>query len=338
MGGLVCMALLLLSCASPAERLDREAAEFGFRRSIVTGDPFRHVVYVNSAFLTPVPHSGVVHVYLEGDGSPWLDPRTISPDPTPRRPLMLRLMSQDTAPAVYLGRPCYLGLAADAECSPPVWTSGRYSERVVASMAQALRKVLAARPADTLAFLGHSGGGTLAMLLAERFPRTRAVLTIAGNLDVRAWAELHGYSPLKESLDPSQRPPLPGQIFQLHGAGVKDRNIPLAVLRAAVARQPRARLAVFDQFGHACCWESVWQALLAQLPAAGEVPQASRRPGTYCTPAVGRLPSAASTSRRLTLVAGESAAGAADPVGDRHVQRDVRGRVGQAALQPRCTD
>jgi predicted alpha/beta hydrolase family esterase len=327
------MALLLLGCASPAERLDREAAGFGFHRSIVTGNPFRHVVYVNSAFYTNGPRSAVVHVYLEGDGSPWLDSRTVSPDPTPRRPLMLRLMAQDPAPAVYLGRPCYLGLVADAECSPLVWTSGRYSDRVVASMAQALRKVLASRPADTLVFLGHSGGGTLAMLLAERFPRTRAVLTIAGNLDVHAWAKLHEYSPLRGSLDPSHRPPLPRWIFQLHGVGAKDRNIPLSILKAAVARQPGARLVVFGQFGHVCCWESVWRVLLGWLPASGEVPRISRRRGTYCTPAVGPLPSARSTLRGADARGRTMDCGAADLEGDREVPRDVHG---PAALRCRA--
>jgi hypothetical protein len=261
------LALTLLACASPAERLDREAAGFGFHRSVVTGDPFRHVVYVNVAFRSSLYSSGPVHVYLEGDGSPWLDSETISPDPTPRRPLMLRLMAQDPAPALYLGRPCYQGLATETSCSPTVWTSGRYSERVVASMARALLTVLQSRPAAPLDFVGHSGGGTLAMLLAKRFPQTRAVLTLAGNLDVQGWTKLHGYSPLQESLDPARRPPLPRRVAQLHAAGARDREVPLPVLRAAVARQPGARLLVFDRFDHACCWGSVWQFLLARLQA-----------------------------------------------------------------------
>ena len=35
-------------------------------------------------------------------------------------------MGLDPAPSVYLGRPCYLGRAADPGCHPWYWTHGRY--------------------------------------------------------------------------------------------------------------------------------------------------------------------------------------------------------------------
>ena len=67
--------------------------------------------------------------------------------------------------------------------------------------------------------IGYSGGGTLAQLVAEKFTQTRAVVTLAGNLDLAAWVQLHDYTPLGGSLNPAERPPLPGHILQIHYVG-----------------------------------------------------------------------------------------------------------------------
>ena len=70
-------------------------------------------------------------------------------------------------------------------------------------MAAALSDILQRRPYQGLVLIGYSGGGVLAMLLAEQFPATQAVVTVAGNLDTDAWAIEHGYSPLRGSLNPA---------------------------------------------------------------------------------------------------------------------------------------
>ena len=70
-----------------------------------------------------------------------------------------------------------------------LWTSARYGDEAVASMAAALRPDLAMESGyDRVVWVGHSGGGALAMLLAERVPETTAVVTIAADLDTEAWA------------------------------------------------------------------------------------------------------------------------------------------------------
>lgn len=109
-------------------------------------------------------------------------------DPGPRNPLMLKLMALDTAPAVYLGRPCYPGLSRQPPCNPALWTSGRYSPQVLASLARALQTLIRDTGSRGIVLIGHSGGGTLAMLLAARVPDVRAVVTLAGNLDPDACA------------------------------------------------------------------------------------------------------------------------------------------------------
>lgn len=54
---------------------------------------------------------------------------------------MLRLMALDPAPSVYLGRPCYHGLAAPCRARRS-FGRARYSARVLDSMAAALRSLL----------------------------------------------------------------------------------------------------------------------------------------------------------------------------------------------------
>lgn len=254
--------MLLLGCAlSPVERIEQDVRDYGFTRQVVFGDGFSHVIYRNNGS----SRSGPLHVYLEGDGSPWLQGRFIATDPTPRNPVMLHLMALDSTPSVYLGRPCYHGLMDQASCVPQYWTHGRYSMRVVLSMAAVLRRAFASGQYTGLMFFGHSGGGTLAMLLAERFPQTQVVVTLAGNLDPDAWTQYHDYSPLRSSLNPSRRTSLDPAIYQLHLVGGRDENIPPRLSHAAVARQKKAEIRIINNFNHGCCWHKLWSTVLQML-------------------------------------------------------------------------
>ncbi|MFO1352903.1 MAG: alpha/beta hydrolase [Gammaproteobacteria bacterium] len=254
--------LTLVACTAPGKRLDAVAAGLGFERVVVRGTAFNHVVYRNAAWEA---NDKPLHVYLDGDGSPWLNRRQIAPEPTPREPLVLEWMVQDSAPSVYLGRPCYHGEASTPPCTPLLWTLRRYAPEIIDSMAAALRTINPARRQRPLVLIGYSGGGALAMLLAERVPETTAVLTIAGNLDITAWADLHGYTPLYGSLNPTTQAPLPPRIAQLHYSGGKDANIPPALSRAALERQPCAILIEVPSYEHVCCWRQKWSDILANL-------------------------------------------------------------------------
>lgn len=232
---------------------------------MLPGTAFEH-----RAYLRPGPLALALHVYLENDGRPWRTPREISADPNPRRPLMLEALAGDRAPALYLGRPCYLvGPPLPAGCSPLLWTHRRYAPEVVDSLAAALAHFLDERPHEQLVFLGHSGGGTLAVLLAERFAQTRAVVTLAANLDLGAWSRLHGYSPLDGSLDPRTRPPLPPTVAQWHYVGELDREVPPTLAQGYRIDHPRAGVEAVPGQDHACCWLEHWPAVLARLRALG---------------------------------------------------------------------
>lgn len=225
----------------------------------VCGDGLLHRVLVQ-----PADVRDEIHVYIEGDGTPWVDGTKVAVDPTPRRPLALRLMRRDRAFSIYAGRPCYSGLAASEGCSSTLWTSGRYSPVVVNSMRVVVRRLLDTYGAKRLVLIGHSGGGTLAVLLAPSFDETVAVITVGGNLDVRAWAQWHGYAPLDASLNPVDLPPLPARIRQLHLVGGRDGNVPPDIATRAIERLGSTAI-VYPRFDHACCWERQWPDVLRQL-------------------------------------------------------------------------
>lgn len=173
-------------------------------------------------------------------------------------------MQLDPAPSIYVGRPCHFGLARSRNCTPRVWTHARYGAEVVASMEAALRATLGARAERPLVLIGFSGGGVLAHLLASRFATTTAVVTIASNLDVAAWAAWHDYTPLDGSLNPVDAPPLAPHIVQIHLVGENDRNVPPQLATNALERlqQTPTILAGAD---HTCCWARVWPSVLDRL-------------------------------------------------------------------------
>jgi pimeloyl-ACP methyl ester carboxylesterase len=251
----------LTGCGTPAERFADQARTLGLAREVATGAGFRHVLYwKDSGRAAPV-----LHVYVDGDGMPELRGFPTA-DPTPRNPLMLRLLALDPGPAVLIGRPCYYGLADDAGCGPALWTEERYSEAVVTSMAAVVRQLLARGPHRQVAWFGHSGGGTLAVLLAGRVPESVSVVTVAANLDIDAWADARGARRLAGSLNPAREPPLPAAVAQHHYAGGRDEIVPPEITRRGMG--DGAALTVIPSYDHRCCWEELWPALLADVAAA----------------------------------------------------------------------
>ncbi len=257
--GAFIIAIGVVACSGPSQRIDELAHQQGYHRTVAEGAGFMHIAYIKG----DLAGVDIVHVYLGGDGTPWTDRRRISRDPTPRNPLMLRLMGLDPSPGIYLGRPCYHGLNLSPPCTAALWTGHRYSRQVVDSMTAALERLVGTEKA--LVLLGYSGGGTLAMLLAERLPNVRGVVTVAANLDIDAWTRLHGYTPLRGSLNPALRPPLARHIHQLHIAGGRDRRVPAEIIRPVALRQHDARFLVLEEQDHKCCWGEAWPALLAGL-------------------------------------------------------------------------
>jgi hypothetical protein len=244
-------------CVAPRARLAHLARAARFQEDLVTGATFRHRIYRREA-LDP-DASGVLHVYIEGDGQPFLSPTTVALDPTPREPLMLRLMALDPARSLYLGRPCYFDLSHDPGCDPSFWTVRRFSPEVVNSLAVVLRSEVVRAHAREVELYGHSGGGTLAVLLAARVASVTRVVTIGATLDTTAWCALHGYTPLLGSMNPTELGPHPGLPRMLHLVGSQDTNTPPELVQSAAAKiGASGSVRIVRGYTHNCCWQEIW--------------------------------------------------------------------------------
>jgi pimeloyl-ACP methyl ester carboxylesterase len=254
-------------------RLDEIARESGFDRQVQHGGDYAHVVFTR----VRAGAQGPLHVYIEGDGTPYIARYKVAADPTPRHPLMLHLMALDAAPSVYLGRPCYFGLSNDPSCTPRDWTLDRFSPRIVDSMARVIEQLRAGRETDAIELYGHSGGGALAVLLAARLGGVQRIVTIGGNLDVDAWTTYHGYTPLEGSLNPVNAGPLPTTLLQQHSVGDRDRVVPPGLVETAARRLGAPGAIVLTGLTHARGWERAWPAILAgdgvavPMPASAEL-------------------------------------------------------------------
>jgi pimeloyl-ACP methyl ester carboxylesterase len=258
---IVLVTVLCAACVSSVERVRRTAVREGLHPLEITGLQYRL-----AAFERIRTHDTRLVVMIEGDGSPWVrHGLEVAADPETRNPLVLRLMTRTPASVLYLGRPCYLGHARDAGCSPELWTSARYSRRVVESMAAAIDGYAQKKETQRILLLGHSGGGTLAVLIARHLQIKPEVVTIAANLDIDSWARVHGYTALEESLNPADEAPLPRDIRQLHFAGARDRDVPIGSVERYTQRLDPAQMRVVPGFDHVCCWEEQWPRFWAEI-------------------------------------------------------------------------
>jgi len=260
-GLFLCVALLTLGCATPSEKYLDAATQLGLNNELLAGSPYQHRLFVNGQ-ASRSETIQELHVYLDGDGTPWTAGVRIADDPTPRNPLVLRMMAKDTTPAVLLGRPCYYGLNKTSPCNESLWTSHRYAAVVVDSMAAALRRWMATKKIDRLVLIGYSGGGSLATLLAAHLKNTSAIITIAANLDVNAWSHFHKYLPPTGSLNPITDARIPSNVRQFHLAGLQDDNVPANIIESFSQTQKNAEYLTMPDYDHACCWLDMWSEFL----------------------------------------------------------------------------
>ncbi|CAD6878064.1 hypothetical protein [Methylomonas albis] len=250
---------MVAACTTPAIRLHDQAMEFGFQALESEAAGFKLTSFTH----LPLSAGKRLHVYLEGDGRPWERGLFPAADPTTRTSTVMALMASDPEPTLYLGRPCYNGHADDPGCTQSLWTSARYGERVVAAMTQALTEFCTLNGYSEVVLIGHSGGGTLALLIAERLPQTVAVVTLAGNYDIDIWADHHGYQRLHDSLNPAKRAAKPS-IAEWHLLGQRDNNIPPALFQQALQQRPNCNVQIVDaDHGHG--WQAIWPHMLKRL-------------------------------------------------------------------------
>lgn len=256
---LLCLSCLLLSsCASNAERIEALARSAQLSRTIVETNGLRTLMYMREN-----GSSDRLIVFLEGDGVPWQHGIVPSEDPTTGHPLALELATQTPGAIAYVVRPCYQRVPSE-RCAPALWTSARYSEEVVAAMVGAVLHAQQRSNARAIVLVGYSGGGTLAVLMAERLPHVAAVVTLAGNLDVAAWADHHGYLPLEDSLNPASSEH-DHPWHEIHLFGSNDTVVPTTTTERYFTRYPQAERWILPEHGHVCCWLRDWPQLWGRI-------------------------------------------------------------------------
>ena len=205
-------------------------------------------------------------VYIEGDGLAWITSSSISPDPSPIKPVALELALQHPNNSVaYLARPCQFVEANDAKnCNANYWTIGRFSTEVIDATNQAIELLLAKFKSSQLILVGYSGGGAVTTLVAARRNDVIELVTVAGNLDHRLWTQQRRISALTGSLNPADEWTSLVDIKQLHFVGANDTVVDKSISKSfqekfPVGRQPEIK--IIGNFDHHCCWSQQWPKL-----------------------------------------------------------------------------
>jgi pimeloyl-ACP methyl ester carboxylesterase len=204
-------------------------------------------------------------IFIEGDGMPWEGGRQPSLDPATRDPIALELLAQTPLPAAYVARPCYHDMTG-GRCTPERWTMARYSDEVVSSMTEVVRTAALQAKARSLVLVGYSGGGVLAVLIAERLDNVSAVITVGANLDTEAWTRHHEYLPLSGSLNPASSA-AEHRWPETHLYGARDKTVPPATAEAYFRRYPGAQRRIVEANDHVCCWVEQWPQLWREITA-----------------------------------------------------------------------
>ncbi len=266
-----CLSIILLlltsACATipaPAERratADALAASRGWQAFRLPSGRFELLAYLPLI----IKNSGVLTIYIEGDGFAWITPSLASSDPTPRDPLALHLaLAQPEGNAAYLARACQFVDAQARGCRVRYWTNARFSEEVIAASNTAIESLKERFQADRLILVGYSGGAAIAALVAARRQDIALLVSVAGNLDTAAWTRFHRLQPLDDSLNPIDTVDALQPIPQIYFAGGKDTNITPELVHAAADRfrkNSKPVVVVEPTFNHQCCWVARWPAL-----------------------------------------------------------------------------
>ena len=276
----------LTACQPAAIKLQKEAIRIGLEKDIIATKPIPIVIYKKIA----AKNRSRLYIYIEGDGQPWDKGYWPASDPNTRKSVVLPLLAQQLLQqsplkqsplkqsplkqsplkhaeynAIYLARPCYAWKTMPKNCTHFFWTSGRYSETVVDILNQGMDAIKQQYNINQFVLVGHSGGGTLAMLLAARRKDISAIITLSANLNHSAWTHYFGYLPLSDSLNPATQQTLPKKIPRWHLIGEQDHTIPSHITYQAGQKDPYAHLTLYTHFDHSCCWQIIWESILMKV-------------------------------------------------------------------------
>lgn len=202
-------------------------------------------------------------VYLEGDGRAFVRGRPAR-DPSPGKAQAYELALLDPAPTVlYLARIGQFRPELTGKDFQEYWTVKRLAPEALASANHAVDLVLERTGASRLHLIGYSGGGGLALLLAENRNDVASLVTVAGLLDIEWWVQKHHYLPLTGSLNPADDVKRIVHLPQLHLYGERDRIIVPAMSQHFETLAPFTRLRrIAVDTDHWKDWTRLWPDLL----------------------------------------------------------------------------
>lgn len=198
-------------------------------------------------------------VYIEGDGAAFNANGLPSNNPTPHGVFMRDICFKDDAPnVVYLARPCQY--VKDDYCNVAYWTTKRFAPEVVEAEYAAVEQITKGEP---VTLIGFSGGAQIAGLITVLHPKlnVQKVITIAGNLDHKAWTDYHKLPALDGSLNLKDYKKAFAQIPQKHFVGEKDKVIPPVLTEKFVAGD---KIVVVKGASHAKGWDEIYQEVYEQ--------------------------------------------------------------------------
>ena len=218
-------------------------ADFAYRE--IPAGAFRLAAWVKDAG-TDEP----LHVYIEGDGHAFDARGRPAPDPTPRSAFFRKFAAEDPHPNVaYLARPCQF--VRTTACSPKYWSGSRFAPEVIDSEYEAVRLLARGR---RVVLAGYSGGAQVAALIAATKPLpVLKLVTVAGNLDHRAWTRSLKLAPLSGSLWLGDFRQAFAAVPQVHYAGSQDEVVDPQITRRFLPEP--STLVIVPGAGHASGWE-----------------------------------------------------------------------------------
>jgi hypothetical protein len=202
--------------------------------------------------------------YIDGDGFALWDAHTISDNPTPLNPIVIKLASLDSRPnVIYIARPCqYTDLELNQVCNNnKYWTDSRMSQEVIEVIASAIKKIA---KNNEISLIGFSGGGGIAVILGAKLEHIKNIITVAGNLDIIEFADFHKRPRIADSLNPIDFINKVKNIPQLHLAGGKDKVVPIVVTDNFVnaANSKCVKKMIIESATHGKGWDIVWNEIL----------------------------------------------------------------------------
>ncbi|MBT8078276.1 MAG: hypothetical protein KJO31_06845, partial [Gammaproteobacteria bacterium] len=257
-GAFVMLFMLAAGCAPYTAT--KFADYFGMSKSNIEGEGFTHVVFSRDRQRI----DDELHIYIDDDGNAdaGSSPGT---DPTPELSMALNLAVKDTNDRAVIGRPCYFGVSVQEQCDAKYWTSHRYSEGVVRSMAAAIRQVRQPRHQE-IYLIGIGGGGVIATLLEPLLEDVVAVVTVGSNLDTDAWASHNGMPPLSGSLNPA-REVGSSNVPHFLLLGNKHETVPQWLGIAYAEGREHVIVQTYPGYDDECCWEKDWESILNDVNA-----------------------------------------------------------------------